>query len=124
MATLDSSPTHGLSFADVFARAAGVGWALVMAWVLVVGERDHHRVFSSRFECGTDPEDILRIGETLDEGTLRIIVDAHCANARYLPDGRIELRYGGAPYAVETRMLTIAGDTYYRIVSVAGAVAH
>jgi hypothetical protein len=120
MATLDSSPPHGLSFADALARAAGVGWALVMAWVLVVGEREHHRVFSSRFECGTDPEDILRIGETLDEATLRIIVDAHCTNARYRADGRIELRYGGAPYAVETKKLTLGGETYYEIVSVGG----
>ncbi|HEY2190049.1 MAG TPA: hypothetical protein VGH48_15950 [Caldimonas sp.] len=124
MATLDRSPAHGLSFVDVFARAAGVSWALVMVWVLVVGEREHHRVFSSRFECGTDPEDILRTGEMLDESTLRIIVAAHCSNARYLPDGRIELRYGGAPYAVETRRITIAGDTYYTIVSVGGTGAH
>jgi hypothetical protein len=124
MATLDSSPAHGLSFVDVFARAAGVCWALVMVWLLVVGEREHHHAFSSRFECGTDPEDILRTGETLDESTLRIIVAAHCTNARYLADGRIELRYGGAPYAVETRRITIAGDTYYTIVSVGGTGAH
>jgi hypothetical protein len=120
MATLDTSPAHGLSFADVFARAAGVAWALVMAWVLVVGEREHHRVFSSRFECGTDPEDILRTGETLDERTLGILVLAHCTNATMRSDGRIELRYGGAPYAVETRKLTIGGETYYTIVSVGG----
>jgi phytoene/squalene synthetase len=123
MATVDSSLVRGPSLADVLARALGVGWALVMVWVLVVGDRERNRVFSSRFECGTDPEDILRTGETLDEGTLRIIIDAHCANARYLSDERIELRYGGAPYAVETRKLVIAGDIYYEIVSVGGAVA-
>ncbi|HEY2558172.1 MAG TPA: hypothetical protein VGI48_00505 [Caldimonas sp.] len=123
MATLDSSPARRPSLADVFARAVGVSWALVMVWVLVVGEREHHRVFSSRFECGTDPEDILRAGETLDESTLGIIVVAHCANARVSSDGRIELRYGGAPYAVETRKLVIGGDTYYKIVSVGGAAA-
>jgi hypothetical protein len=121
MANPDRSPARGPTLADILWRAFGVSWALVMAWVLVVGERDHHRVFSSRFECGTDPEDILRTGETLDESTLGIIVIAHCTNAKVLADGRIELRYGGAPYAVETRKLTIGGETYYEIVSVGGA---
>lgn len=106
--------------ADLLWRSLGVSWALVMAWLLVAGEHDHHRVFTSRFECGTDPLDILRIGEIVEKSTLRFIVDAHCTNARYLSDERIELRFGGGPVEVETRPLSVGGAPYYEIVSIGG----
>ena len=110
----------GIAPADVLRRTLGVSWMLVMAWLLVAGEHDHHRVFTSRFECGTDPLDILRIGEIIEKSTLRFIVDAHCTNARYLADDRIELRFGGAPVDVETRPLSVGGAPYYEIVSIGG----
>jgi hypothetical protein len=123
MANLGRWLGPGIALPDVLWRTVGVAWALVMAWLLVLGERDHRYEFTSRFECGTDPLDILRVGETVEQGTLRFIVDAHCANARYLSDERIELRYGGAPVDVETSKLEIAGETYYKIVSVGGWAA-
>ena len=111
----------GITPSDLVRRAMGVGFALVVAALALVGQRDHHRVFSSRYECGTDPLDILRIGEILDKSSLRFIIDAHCTNARYLSDGRIELRYGGGRVDVETRKLSIGGDDdYYKVVSVGG----
>jgi hypothetical protein len=111
----------GSTPSDLLRRTMGVGFALVVASLAVVGQRDHLRVFSSRFECGTDPLDILRIGEILDKSSLRFIIDAHCTNARYLSDERIELRYSGGTVDVETRKLSIAGDAdYYEIVSVGG----
>ena len=99
----------------VLPEAAGVAWALAMAWVLVVAARDHHTVFTSHLECGTDPQEILGTRDVLDKGTLRFIVDAHCANARYVSDDRIELRYGGTPFDVELRKLDIGGTTYYAV---------
>jgi hypothetical protein len=106
---------------DLLRRAMGVSFAVVVASLALVGQRDHHRVFSSRFECGTDPLDILRIGEILDKSSLRFIIDAHCTNARYLSDERIELRYGGEKVDVETRKLSIGGNPdYYKIVLVGG----
>lgn len=101
-------------------RGVGVTWALVMAWVFFIAARDHYPVFTSRYECGTDPQDFLHAGESLEIDTLRFIVDSHCANARYLPDGWIELRFGGGEVDVETKRLDIAGATYYKIVSVGG----
>jgi hypothetical protein len=103
---------------DVLPEAVGVAWALVMAWVLFVAARDHHTVFTSRFECGSDPQEILGSRDILEESTLRFIVDAHCTNARYVSDERIELRYGGVPFEVEMRKLDIGGATYYAIDSV------
>ena len=102
---------------DALAKAAGTAWALVLACVVVIAFRDHHTGFASRFECGTDPRDILRAGEFLDTRSLWFIVQAHCANARYLP-GRIELLYGGLPVDVRTRSFDVAGTTYFAIVSV------
>jgi hypothetical protein len=102
---------------DALARTLGAAWGLVLVGVLFIAVRDHHPVFASRFECGTDPRDILRAGELLDRPTLWFVVEAHCANARYLP-GRIELLYGGMPVDVRTRRIDIAGTTYYAIVSV------
>lgn len=105
------------SLPDVVAKTVGTAWALVLASVLVIAFRGQHPVFASRFECGTDPRDILRAGELLDPRSLWLIVEAHCANARYLP-GRIELLYGGLPVDVRTRSLDVAGTTYFAIVSV------
>jgi hypothetical protein len=101
----------------------GVAWALVMVWVFFVAARDRHPVFTSQNECGTDPRDFLRAGELLDEQTLRFVVDSHCANARYLPDGWIELRFERGAVDVETRRLSIAGTTYYKVVWVGGITA-
>jgi hypothetical protein len=104
-------------------EAVGVAWALVMVWVLFVAARDHHPVFASHLECGTDPQEILGTGEVLEKSTLRFIVDAHCTNPRYVSDERIELRYEGATVDVELRKLDIAGATYYAIDSVGVAPA-
>jgi len=106
---------------DVLPEAVGVAWALVMAWLLFIGARDHHPVFSSRFECGSNPQEILGSRDILEKSTLQFIVDAHCTNARYVSDERIELRYGGMPFEVEMRKLDIGGATYYAIDSVGGA---
>ena len=114
----------GRALPEVLPRGVGVVWMLVMAWVLIVGERTHHPVFTSRDECGTDPVDILRAGEILDASSLRFIVDSHCTNARYLSDGWIELRYGGGRVDVETSKLEVAGAIYYRVVSIGGMTAH
>jgi hypothetical protein len=103
---------------DHLPRAVGVAWALAMGWLLVIGLRDHDRAFTSRFECGTDPREILRPGEMLDRISLRVIVDAHCSNARYLSDQRIALRYIGGEVDVDMTKLSIGGETYYRIDSV------
>jgi hypothetical protein len=100
--------------------AVGGLWALVMASLFIVGHREHQEAFTSRFECGTDPLEILHVGEIVERSTLRFIVDAHCANARYLSDERIELRYRGGQVDVQTRKLDIGGASYYEIVSVGG----
>ncbi len=111
------------SLGELFSRTVGVTWVLVMALLLVVAERDHHPEFKSRFECGTDPQDFLRPGELLDRSSLRIIVDAHCANAHYLSDDWIELRYGGGEIDVGIRKLRVGGEDYFRIVSIGGETA-
>ena len=108
---------------EVLPRSVGVLWMLVMAWVLIVAVRTQHPVFTSRDECGTDPQDILRAGEILEPSSLRFIVNAHCTNARFLPDGWIELRFGGGRLDVETRKLVVAGATYYEVVSIGGMAA-
>lgn len=104
-------------------RVVGVTWAFVMAWVFFIAASDNHPVFTSRYECGTDPQDFLHAGESLEKDSLRFIVDSHCANARYLSDGWIELRYGGGEVDVETKRLDIDGATYGKIVSVEGVAA-
>ena len=114
-------PTH---LPDVLPETIGVAWGLVMAWMLLVAARDHDAVYTTtRFECGTDPQEILDTTDVLEKSTLRFIVDAHCANARYVSDERIELRYGGAPVVVELRKLDVGGATYYAIDAVGGATA-
>ena len=123
MANLSKRLRWDVTLPEALWRAVGVTWALVMVWVFIVAARDHHPVFTSRHECGTDPRDFLRAGESLEKDTLRFIVDSHCANARYLSDGWIELRYDGGEVDVETRKLNIAGAAYYKIVSVGGVAA-
>ena len=108
---------------NVLPEAVGVMWALVMVWVLFVAARDQHPVFSSQLECGTDPQEILGTRDVLEKSTLRFIIDAHCTNARYVSDERIELRYVGTKVDVELRKLDIGGATYYAIDSVGGATA-
>lgn len=117
--TLDA----GRALLELLPRGVGLIWIVLMGWVLVDAERTHHPVFASRDECGTDPIDILRAGEILDGSNLRFIVDSHCSNARFLPDGWIELRYGGIRVDVETKKLDIAGGSYYEVVSVGGITA-
>jgi hypothetical protein len=106
------------SMRDVVPRTAGVAWALAMAWLFVLGLRDHHPELASRLECGTDPRSILRAGEVLDGMSLKVIIQAHCSNARYVSDERIALRYVGAEVDVDLTKLSIGGETYYRIESV------
>jgi hypothetical protein len=109
-----------LPLSHLFARAAGVSWAVVMAWVVTVASVDRHPEFTSRLGCGTDPQDILHPGELLDGGSLRFLVGAHCSNPRYFANGHITLRYGGADFDVETTPLIIGGQTYLKVLSVGG----
>jgi hypothetical protein len=118
--TLSKPLARGRPLREALRQAVGVTWALVMAWVLFVAARDHHPVFTSQNECGTDPRDFLRAGELLDQRSLGFIVNSHCANAKFLSDGWIELRYDGRTVDVETRQLRIAGTTYYKVVWVGG----
>ena len=118
--TLSKPPGRGSRLGDALRQAVGVTWALAMAWVLFVAARDQHPVFTSQNECGTDPRDFLRAGELLEKDSLRFIVNSHCANAKYLSDGWIELRYNQGAVDVETRPLSIAGTTYYKFMWVGG----
>jgi hypothetical protein len=111
----------GTTFPDNVSRALAV--SLAIAWVLLIAARNTQPLFTSRFECGSDPWDFLRIGEMVEESSLRVIVDAHCTNARYLPDGWIELRYGGGRIDVEVRRVNVGGATYYQVVSIGGVAA-
>jgi hypothetical protein len=101
------------------AACLGVAWVLLIA----VGSARPPQ-FTSRFECGSDPWDFLRIGEVVELSSLAFIVEAHCTNAKYRPDGWIELHYGGAPVDIELRRLDIAGATYFQIVSIGGVPGH
>ena len=118
--TLSKLPGRDGLLGEALRKGVGVAWALVMAWILFIAARDHHPVFTSQNECGTDPRDFLRAGELLEKDSLRFIVNSHCANARYLADGWIELRYNRGAVDVETRQLSIAGTTYYKVVWVGG----
>ena len=108
----------GTTFPDNTSRALAVG--LAIAWVLLIAARNPQPLFTSRFECGSDPWDFLRIGEMVEPSSLVFIVEAHCTNAKYLPDGWIELRYGGGRVDVELRRVDLAGTTYFQIVSIGG----
>ena len=108
----------GTTFPDNTSRALAV--CLAIARVLLIAARHSQPVFASRFECGTDPWDFLRIGEMIEPGSLGFIVEAHCSNAKYMPDGWIELRYGGRRVDVELRRVDVVGSTYFKIVSIDG----
>jgi hypothetical protein len=108
----------GTTFPDNVSRAIAV--CLAIAWALLIVARNSETLFTSRFECGSDPMDFLRIGELLEPSSLQFIVDAHCTNAKYLPDGWIELSYGGGRVDVELRRVDVAGTAYYQIVSIGG----
>lgn len=107
----------GTTFPNNLSRAIGV--LLTIAWVLLIAARNPQPQFASRFECGSDPWEFLRIGEILEPTSLVFLVNAHCTNPRYSP-GWIELRYGGGRVDVEVRPVPIAGTTYYQIVSIGG----
>jgi hypothetical protein len=111
---------RGSPLGEALWQAVGVTWALIMAGVLYIAARDHHPVFTSQNECGTDPRDFLRAGEFLEKDTLRFIVNSHCSNAMYLSDGWIELRYNRVAVDVKTQQFNIAGTPYYKVVWVGG----
>jgi len=100
--------------------ASALVGALAVGWLLLMVAHDPRPAFTSRFECGSDPGDFLRLGELLEPSSLHFIVRAHCTNVTYRPDGWIELRYGGMPIDVEVRPVPIAHTTYFRIVSIGG----
>jgi len=111
----------GTTFPDRTSRALAV--CLAVAWFLLIAARNWQPPFSGPFGCGTDPWDFLRIGEIVDPNSLAFIVEAHCKNAKYLPDGWIELLHGGARIDVQVRRLDIAGTTYFQIVSIGGVTS-
>jgi len=108
----------GTTFPDRTSRALAA--CLTVAWLLLILARNWQPLVTSQSGCGTDPWDFLRIGEILESGSLAFIVKAHCTNAKYRPEGRIELLYGGGRIDVEVRRLEIAGATYFQIVSIGG----
>ena len=108
----------GTTFPDNFSRALAV--CLAFAWALMIFAGNSQPVSPSRFECGTDPWDFLRIGELVEPSSLGFIVEAHCTNAKYSPDGWIELRYGGGRFDVELRRVDVGDTTYLQIVSIGG----
>ena len=110
----------GVSLSEALRLALGVISTILTLWIFFIAMRDHHPVFSSQNECGTDPRDFLRPVELLEEGALRFIVNSHCANARYLSDGWIELSFDRTDIDVQAKELKIAGKTYYELVWVGG----
>lgn len=111
----------GTTFPNRTLRVLAV--CLALAWAALIAARNSPPVFTSRFECGSDPSDFLHIGEMMEPSSLAFIVKAHCTNAKYSPDGWIELRYGGARIDVELRRLDISGATYLQIVSIGGVAS-
>ena len=111
----------GTTFPDNFSRVLAV--CLAIAWALLIVARNPQPLFSSRFECGSDPWDFLRIGELVEPSSLGFLVEAHCTNAKYSPDGWIELRYGGARFDVELRRVDVGDTTYVQVVSIGGVAA-
>lgn len=109
----------GTTFPDRKSRVFAACFAV--AWVLLIAARNGPLPLStSQFECGSDPWDFLRIGEIVQSSSLAFVVEAHCTNAKYSPDGWIELRYRGGRVDVELRRLDIPGTTYFQIVSIGG----
>ena len=109
-----------LAVARALRRTVRVTWPLALALLLVADEHGHDGILSSRLECGTNPLEILRIGEIVDPSTLHFVVDAHCTTALYRSDGSIGLRFRGAPVIIETRKLVAGGSPYYEIISIGG----
>jgi hypothetical protein len=111
-----------LQAGDTFSDRASqtVGAAVILAWILLLAAQEPRAPFTSRFECGSDPWDFLHVGEMLEPSSLGFIVESHCANARYSPDGWIELSYGGGRVDVELRRIDVAGTTYLQVVSIGG----
>jgi len=93
---------------------------LAVACALLIAGRVSQPLSASRFECGSDPWDFLRIGEMVDPSSLGFIVEAHCTNAKYSPDGWIELSYGGGRVDVELRRVDVGGTSYFQVVSIGG----
>ena len=112
---------RGKSVPDRTAQALAV--CLAIACALLIAARASHPPSPSRFECSSDPWDFLPIGEMLEPSSLAFLVEAHCSNAKYMPDGRIELRYGGARVDVELQRVDIAGMPFFRITSIGGVAA-
>ena len=105
-----------------FASRSGqvLGVSMLVGWALLIVVSALRPVAPGRLECRTDPWDFLRIGELLEPSSLAFLVEAHCANAKYVPDGWIELSYGGGRLDVELRPVAVADSTYFRIVSIGG----
>jgi hypothetical protein len=96
---------------------------LAIAWAFLIVARAWQPLSPSRFECRSDPWDFLSIGETLEPSSLAFLVEAHCENAKYRPDGWIELRYRGARVDVELQRVDIAGVPFFRVASIGGVAA-
>jgi hypothetical protein len=111
----------GTTFPDRRMRALAV--CLAVAWWLLIAARNWPPPITGQSGCGTDPWDFLPIGEIVDSTSLAFIVEAHCKNAKYQPDGWIELMHGGGRLDVEVRRLDIAGTAYFRIVSIGGVAS-
>ena len=103
--------------------AQAIAFCLAIACALLVAARASEPEAAGRLECGSDPWDFLPVGELLEPSSLAFLVEAHCANAKYLPEGWIELRYAGGRADVELRRVEIGGTPYFRIVSIGGMAA-
>ena len=108
----------GTTFPDRTSRVLAT--CLAVGWVLLIAARNVQSPSTHPFGCGSDPWDFLRIGEVVERSALAFLVGAHCPDAKYSPDGWIELHYGGGRIDVELRRVDIAGKTYFRIVSIGG----
>jgi hypothetical protein len=112
----------GTTFPDRMSRALAV--CFFAAWVLLIAARNGGQSAApGLLGCTTDPWDFLAIGETVELHSLAFIVEAHCTDVKYSRDGWIELSYGGGRVDVELRRLDIAGETYFRVVSIGGATS-
>ena len=111
----------GTTFPDRTTRAIAV--ALAVAWFALIAARNGPAPFTSRHECGSDPWDFLHLGELVDVRSLAFLVESHCTNARYSPDGWIELSYGGGRVDVGLQRVDIGGTTHFKIVSIGGVSA-
>ena len=109
---------RGKSVPGRTAKALAV--CLAIAWALLIAARASSLISPSRSECSSDPWDFLPMGEMLEPSSLAFLVEAHCSNAKYMPDGWIELRYGGVRVDVELQRVDIAGTPFFRVTSIGG----